>query len=374
MKYRDNLSKIINKYTPKHKYNFGSTSPLLTRHLNGIQKEDYTIIAGASSSGKRSFTDFYYVILVLKQWFSLEDEERATRPLKILYFSSRENKELKLLKWTATIYTSMYKEIIDLPTILQGPGKLCPMDNDLYNNIDMAASIIDEAINEGVLEIIDGKLSIFDLESHIDTTLESFGTLTHTMDGSVFKPNEDKENTLFITVIDDLNNVQSGAASASNTESSKTLDKFFKEYSSLGINMVGIKSIVPFNQTLYEPSFKDIGDLSPNKAIVMFNPLLSQKKRYAGFTTSFFIGETDLIERLRFAVIIKNNTGISNTKIPLLIIAESGNFMELKFPTRNNNGEDEETYFESTDSQDIYNIKRLKIIKYMRNKIILRNK
>lgn len=373
MKYRENLAKIINKYTISHKYGFGKSSVLLSKYLNGIQQGDYTVVSGLPSSGKRSFTDFFYVVLVLKQWFALEDDERAERPLKILYFSSRESAELKLLKWTTSIYSSMFKELLDLPTMLQGPGKLCPMSSELYSNIEMASTILDEAIKENVLQIIDGKLNIFNMENSVEEVLNSYGTLTHDITGGKFTPSEGHEKTLFITVVDDINHINT-LKEVNEGNTGGAIDKFFKDYSKLGVTMVGIKSFIPFSYFLYDPTLKDIGDLTPNKAVVLHNPTVTKKKRFAGFESDFFISERDLIPRLRFATIVKNNTGVSNISIPFVIIPECGNFLELKFPTRNNHGESEEDFMNSVDPTDEFNIKKFRIVQYMRNKTLKRNK
>ena len=81
IKLRENLGKIINKYKIKHKYTLGGkSSKLLTRLFGGINKGEYTMISGLPSSGKRSFIDYYYVILLIKQWFQLDDDVREQRP------------------------------------------------------------------------------------------------------------------------------------------------------------------------------------------------------------------------------------------------------------------------------------------------------
>lgn len=363
-KYSENFSKIINKYKLKHKYDFGKSNPLITRYLNGIQRGNFTLISGTPTSGKTSFTDFFYVVLLVKQWFFMEDTERLEKPLKILYFSQTVPKELKLLKWTASIYTSMFKSMMDLPTMLEGPGKLHPLNKQDATELDSAASILDAALAKNVLTVSDGVLDFARLEVSIEAALESYGVLEHTKQGSTFKPKDGHEHTLLVVVIDNIDKIR-GGKDVSAAETTALFNKLVEEYKSYGVSIIATKTTIPFIYEKYSPSYKDVDKYTPDKAIVMYNPRVTGAKRHAGFTVEHFIGK-DMVDRLRFASIVKNDTGIANINIPLVFLPECGNFIELSFPSRDSSMDTTKEFLDSDDDIDIKNVKKLKFARQIK--------
>ena len=332
---QDNLHKIINKYRIRHKYTLGGKSSILLPKLfGGITQGEYTLIAGLKSSAKRSFLDYFYVSLLTKQWFNLDDDIREQRPLKIIYFSTKYTREQKILKWMSTMYTSSFRSAMDLPTMLQGPGRLFNMDDNMEANLESIASIFDEMVDNKVLEIIDGKISPLTIETKMEEILSEYGEISYDKEGLQFIPEEGFDNTLFMIIVDDINEIHPVGV---DDDSSKPfmvrahLDRLFKSYARLGLNpTVSITSgWSGFGE--YSADISELKNLSPDKAIVMSNPRVgTNRKSSIGFVHEEYIGEDSNIFRLRFANIIYNSHGPANIAIPFVVSLESGIFVELK--------------------------------------------
>jgi hypothetical protein len=61
----------------------------------------------------------------------------------------------------------------------------------------------------------------------------------------------------------------------------------------------------------------------------MYDPVQDKQKQFLGFDLELFIDAYG-INRLKFAYIAYNETGVSNINMPLLFAAENGIFAEMK--------------------------------------------
>ena len=326
------LEEILNKNSEKHKYVLAGKR--LNKTFNGVKRGDYVLVTGVASSGKRSFVDNYYVIGLLRQWYMLDDVGRADRPLKIIYFSTKYTEEFKLMKWTANRYTSANSRIMDIPTMTGSAGKLFMIDESRKKKLYSEFKLFEEAADAGVLEIVDRSITTLTIEKKMTHVLDSMGELEYDDDGKMhFTPNEEFEKSLVVLVLDDINNVKGdkssfGVGKMESDEINSSLNTLLLKYADMGVAVTAIKKTPYGNYGKYMPSVKEANGLSPNKCIVMFNPAQERLAKHGEFETLKF-ADDEGIQRLRFAYIAYNETGVSNLYLPLLFMPENGIFAEL---------------------------------------------
>jgi len=322
---------ILESNIKKHTYKLGGKA--LNRSFDGINRGDYVAVTGVSSSGKRSFVDHFYVISLLKQWYDMDEEARAMKPIKILYLSTKYPKEQKIMKWVANRYTTSQNRIMDIPTMTKSSGKLFKIDSSRVDRLKKESKIFEEAISEGVLEIEDEHISVHSIEKRIASLLRKYGSFNFEGESMEFTFNEEYENMLFLIVVDDVNHVAGGASTYGAGKMEKdeinfTLDKLFVDYTALGLSVVVVKKTSYPSYGKYMPSVKETNGLSVNKSIVMFNPAQEHLSSWGTFEVLDYTDDYD-VQRLRFAFISYNSNGISNVYLPLLFMPENGIFAEL---------------------------------------------
>ena len=351
MTVRDSIEKIISRNVTKHKYRLAGKR--LNKIFNGISPGDYTLITGLAATGKRSFVDFYYMLRILAQWDKLSEEEKISRPLKITYFSTKYSLDYKIMKWVAALHTMQNSIMMDVPTILQSAGRLFTMGNSMYEKVISKASLIDRAIEAGVLELIDFNITPITIEKKLNDILESQGDISYTDEGkTLFTAHEENETLLNIVIIDDLNHINSGSSAFGEgkmeaTEISNSIDAVLVKYSKLGMSITAVKRTD--NSKLYGkylPSVKEMNGVSPTKCIVMYDPVRDYHKEYIMFELDTYIDDYG-INRLKFAFIAYSETGISNINLPLLFMPENGIFAELKLINREEDHKYNEKLFAS---------------------------
>jgi len=331
MKYINNLESIIAKMANKNFYQI--TNPILNTKLNGINKGDYLLVAGVPGSGKRSFVDNYFFIDILRQWAKIPEIDKAKEPLKIIYFSTKYKRNYKFLKWGCSLYFSTSSTVVDIATITGTAGKIFKMSDAQYEEYIKASNLIDIAFKKGVVEFEDTNVTATTLDMKLNNLAESMGSIEYVGGEAVLKYNEEDENTTVIVIVDDINNVKSGSSHdtgmAPQGEVKKEVDRILKKYSKMGFTVIGINTSAYNNYKKYEPSILEMTGFSPNKCVIMFNPLQEKLRQHVGFNTLEYVDEDDGINRLRFAYIAYNESGVSNYHIPLLFIPENGKFVSL---------------------------------------------
>lgn len=355
---KDKIEKIISRNSTKHKYKLAGKR--LHKMFNGISNGDYTLVTGLPATGKRSFVDFYYVIRIIEQWDALSKEEKALRPLKILYFSTKYSIDYKMMKWTSALFTATNPLMVDVPTLLQGAGRLFNMGENMFEKVIAKAGVLERAIEAGVLEIRHTDVTPITMDKAMYSVLKAQGKFTYADDGNeVFEPHEDYENALNIVVVDDLNHVGSskssyGEGNMERDEVSTALNALLVRYSTLGMSVVAVKRTDSSKlYGMYRPSSKEMNGLSPTKCIVMYDPIQDKHAEYINFTLVDFIDAYG-VNRLKFAYIAYNETGISNINMPLLFTPENGIFVELKLV--------------SSDMETDYNMKKFDMFVKKRDK------
>jgi len=334
MNYNDKLIKIIAAGKSKHSYRF--LNKLLNKSFNGINHGEYVLVTGLPSTGKRSFVDSFYLLDILRQWDAKEEEERLLEPLKIVYFSAKYDEGSKMMKWASYLYTKAMKRIMDVPTLTGGAGRLYKINKNREEYVLKNFELINRAVEEDVLEVISSNVTPLSIERRLNSLLHDRGSVEYNDHGEMtFVPDEDAERGLTIIIVDDIDNVKSSESSfgegmMNEVEKIKDLNSTFKKYSSLGLTIVAIKGTEPVQRYVqYIPSAKELKGLSPNKAIVIFNPFQERYANHLQFDTLKFVDEYN-VNRLRFAYISYNETGVSNMHIPLLFMPENGIFGELR--------------------------------------------
>jgi len=334
MTVKDSIEKIINRNSTKHKYKLAGKR--LNKLLNGISPGEFTLVTGLAATGKRSFVDFYYMLRLLEQWDKLSIEEKDERPLKITYFSTKYSIDYKLMKWTSALFTMATKFMMDVPTILQGAGRLFAMGDNMFEKVTSYSQLLDRAIEAGVLELIDHNITPVTIEKKLNDVLASQGEIKYTDEGKIeFTPDEDNERLLNIVIVDDLNHINAslstfGEGKMETTEINSSVNSILVKYSKLGMSIITVRRTDASKiYGKYVPSVKEMNGVSPTKCIVMYDPIRDHHKEYLSFNLEEYIDDYG-INRLKFAYIAYNETGISNINMPLLFMPENGIFAELK--------------------------------------------
>lgn len=335
MNYTEKLSKVINKSRSKQPYRF--LNVILNSLFNGINRKEYVVITGLPSSGKRSFVDTYYLIGLLQQWYKKEDEERELTKLKIIYFSTKYPEESKMMKWASHIYSKKTNKIMDIPTLTKGAGRLFNISKNREDAVFKHFKIFEDAIEAGVLEVHDHDITPLYIERKLHEAATSMGEIEYLSNGELaYSIKEEFENSITIVIIDDVDNIKGsesdfGEGKMLSKEILSSIDDTLTKYSSMGMTVVAIKGteiVSGFKQ--YSPTAKEFKGLSPNKSITIFNPFQEKYNSFLQFDTLEYVDASD-INRLRFAYISYNETGVSNMYVPLLFMPENGRFATLKF-------------------------------------------
>jgi len=331
---KNTLEKIISRNSRKHKYILAGKR--LNKLFNGISHGDYTLITGLPATGKRSFVDYYYVLRILDQWDKLDAEAKIMRPLKIIYFTTKYTADYKTMKWSSALFTLTSKLMLDVPTLLQGSGRLFNLNDKILEKIVEKSSLLDRAIDAGVLEIIDHNITPITIDKKLNDLIDKQGDIEYLDNGKIeFTPLEEFETALNIVIIDDINHISAGKSSfgegnMERDEISSSLNDILSKYSKLGMAVTVVKRTDASKiYGKYVPSTKEIGAMTVTKCIVMYDPVTDRLKDFLSFQMEEFIDGYD-INRLRFAYIAYNETGISNLYMPLLFTPENGIFVELK--------------------------------------------
>lgn len=335
MSYSKKLLEVINKKKFKHPYVFSNKR--LNKMFNGINKKDYVVITGLPSTGKRSFVDHFYVIDLLNQWYNKDEEARELEPLRILYFSSKYPESTKMLKWASNLYTTSTGRIMDIPTMVGDSGKLFKINGNREEFVLKSFKVFEDAVKENVFEVVDSNITPLSIERKLNKLMLSMGEINYLENGGIkFIPAEEFEKALTVVVIDDIDNIKGsesnfGEGKMGEKEILDEMDSILTKYSSMGLTVVAIKStevVIGYKQ--YSPSLKEFKGLSPTKSIAIFNPFQEKYSTHLQFDTLEYIDKYN-INRLRFAYISYNESGMSNVHLPLLFMPENGIFKELDF-------------------------------------------
>jgi len=346
MRIKKSIEQIINRNVTKHKYKIAGKR--FNRLFNGINAGEYTLITGLPATGKRSLVDYYYLLRILKQWDAIPEDEKDENPLKITYFSTKYSLDYKYIKWVAALHTMESSTMVDVPTILQSAGRLFNISDAVLEKILSKSALIEKAVSAGVLEIIDGTVTPITLSKKLHSVLESQGTVSYDDAGeTVFEFSHDNEKMLNIVIVDDLNHIAAGKSTygegnMEEAEIKTSINEILSKYAKLKMAIVAVKRTDTSKvYGKYSPSTKELSNLTPTKCIVMYDPLRDKVSEYLDFKLNDYVDQFG-INRLKFAYVAYNETGISNINMPLLFMPENGIFAELKLI----NSEADEAYNE----------------------------
>ena len=140
----------------------------------------YTLISGATGSGKTSFMDFSFVLSP----FMYLQKTNADIHFEILYFSLERKILFKKFKWISWLMYKLENEIYSAEFLL-GYTKTKP-SSDILTKIEQYKDTVLDQLMEHV-SIYDGKLSASKLIQIIKNKAKSLGVLYESDDDTVFK-------------------------------------------------------------------------------------------------------------------------------------------------------------------------------------------
>ena len=142
----------------------------------------YTLIAGATGSGKTAFTDNHFV---LEPFRHLRTND-ADVHWEVVYFSLERKQMFKHAKWIAWMIYMDTGVKISADQILGWSDK--PLTEELYNAVRQYDPIINDLLNH--VTIYDGKMSTKAIESIVRNKALQLGTFFFANEQGVFKQND----------------------------------------------------------------------------------------------------------------------------------------------------------------------------------------
>ena len=335
--------------------NTGIPLPLkrLETFINGIQKQFYILVGGASGTGKTALADLLYVIgpyLWIKAQEKLPEDEQSKIKLKVLYRSMERSKRYKIQKWTCIYLYLKHGLTIDVPTLNGWSSKLFDITPDIREKITSASKFINDMLNSGIVEIHDGAENPTGIMKEVFTYANSVGKLEtikkiskegNEYSEKIYTPND--PNLYTIIIEDHLGKLKLERE----FDLKKTIDKM-SEYNGLFRDIFGftVVAISQFNRSLAdstrmknkvlapEPSdFKESSNTYEDADLVLalFNPYKLKITNDLGYDVNSFI-TSKRYNRYRSLFVLKNSFGIDDVGMGLLFRGEMGLWEELPKP------------------------------------------
>lgn len=338
--------------------------PKLNELVN-INKRVYTLLGGASGTGKSAMVDLLYV-LGPYSWYLLNKDETDTK-VKIIVRSMERSKERRILKWIAIRLFVRNDIVVDVPFLAGWGSKKAYVSDELYAKIVECRKYFD--LMEDVVEVIDGQDSPTGIYKHLRRIAHQDGTLYKYVkngDGNYAKaksnpsggytwlredegpqidpyeplyvPKDDKLITLFI--IDYIKKLKTEGR----FNEKQNLDKM-TEYCTELRDLYGMSPVVvsQFNRNITDTSRRSNMTLLPEDsdfagtsdmyndcdlALALFNPYKYSIDECVGYPVGKFVNNAGY-NRFRSLSILKNSYGIDNVVLGYNFIGENGLFREL---------------------------------------------
>lgn len=302
----------------------------LNKYLTGIKPNKYYAITGRSSTGKRSFVDFHFVLNTFIWWANMPEEQRPK--VKILYFNMDKSQNTKLQKWLTTFMFIYHQKVVDIPTLMNWPGKLYDLDTETLGQIQQAQGFFDMMLETGFLSMYNGRTNPTGIKANMISYFTEVGDLYHENYNTWFEYHEECKNQITLIIIDNIRKLK--------VESQK--GKYYNErelnqkLSSYLLEMKEIYGATPVviipaedagGHDSKAPSIKEFGNYfnDVDVALHLNNP--SRYHNTSGYYGNYPITDfqdTTGLHRLRICSILKNAEGRDSTWVPISFLPENG--------------------------------------------------
>lgn len=317
--------------------------PKLSKYINYLERSQTIVIGGRQQSGKSSFVDDVYFLRIFHWWFKLGYDENGhvkpdpNRPkLKMIYFNMRTTEKLKIQKLLCLYLKLEYEIIIDIPTLLNGIGKLYDLDEIQKSAIFAAKEFFDEL--EENLHLINGKQTPSGISNHVKRIMNQYGQVNTEGKFEYKKSNEGQYTIIIINSTDELLPESDGYHTMGEEDLQKRLGKYlddFKEqYKSSNIVIKPTKSNNSRIVKDSEASYKDLGVMNKfaDVGLVLYSPFEENNNKYLNYPVEELVIRGK--NRFKTVTIVRNSNGVSNLTVGLIFLGECGYIRESPHPER----------------------------------------
>lgn len=316
----------------------------------GIGQKIYTLIGGASGTGKTAFADLAYVLQPYS-WFKKHREEHNIE-VRWLYFSMERSKQYKLAKWAAIRLYLKYNILLDVPTFLGWGNRKNHIPGEIYAKVTESIDALEPLLD--YIDISEGTKNPTGIYQHVKRYAEHHGVMVETpyitKDGIArtlkeYKPNNPRLVT--IIVIDHAGKCKGETIEGSfyHPQSKQLMDKISDYCGSTFRDLYGFSPVVisQFNRGLEDvqrrvktemsplPSdFKSTGNFYEDSdiALALYNPYKLGDLSNLGYNISAMV-DSNGYNRFRSCYVLKNSYGVDDIAYGYQFVGEVGMMNEL---------------------------------------------
>jgi hypothetical protein len=313
--------------------------PMGFRRLNkyiGIRKRIYTVIFGATGSGKSAFCHSAYILHPFDWWYA--NKNTSNVKLKFILFSMERSKVYTLAKWTSRkIFLDQGVNIPIAKLLGWWDTKLTKDEHDLF-------LMYENYINEltAICDIIEGAQNPTGIYKYVRKYAEANGTIENINEyDKIYHPRH--PNEIVIPIVDHFGLIKMEKGMTKKEAIDKTSEYFQWMRDFLGYTPIGVSQI---NRDLSNPIYQKMDAFEPNLdqikesgrpaedsdvVISLFQPSRYKTNDASYNNVSKFISPEGA-DCFRSIKILKNTYGESDLRIGMGFHGSTGTFAELPKP------------------------------------------
>lgn len=314
---------------------FSERLPLV---VNPIRNHKYYTISGREGSGKRSFTDLFFVLGTYMHWKVLPADQRPE--FKVFYYNMDKTPQLKLQKMLCTYLWAEYQKLIDINTLNGTSAKLYDMNEGHEAYITAAQEFFDDMMQ--IIEFKHGRINPTGIYNDTLRYMRSIGTMEVIGFEKKFVLNPSHEDQITMVVIDNVSKLGSESKNGIHFRDNELHSKMNEEIKEMVEDYpVSFVVIVPsfdvpgiMAMKQMKPDFRELKYYFSNcdVALHLFNPAKFEQATYGGYKMSDWIDDYG-IQRLRILSIMRNTEAGDSMQMPFVFIPENGFFYDLPSPS-----------------------------------------
>lgn len=313
--------------------------PMGFRRLNkyiGIRKRIYTVIFGATGSGKSAFCHSAYILHPFDWWYA--NKNTSNVKLKFILFSMERSKVYTLAKWTSRkIFLDQGVNIPIAKLLGWWETKLTKDEHDLF-------LMYEDYINEltAICDIIEGAQNPTGIYKYVKKYAEANGTIEDINEyDKIYHPRH--PNEIVIPIVDHFGLIKMERGMSKKEAIDKTSEYFQWMRDFLGYTPIGVSQI---NRDLSNPIYQKMDSIEPNLdqikesgrpaedadvVVSLFQPSRYKTNDASYNNVSKFISPEGA-DCFRSIKILKNTYGESDLRIGMGFHGSTGTFAELPKP------------------------------------------
>lgn len=313
--------------------------PMGFRRLNkyiGIRKRIYTVIFGATGSGKSAFCHSAYILHPFDWWYA--NKNTSNVKLKFILFSMERSKVYTLAKWTSRkIFLDQGVNIPIAKLLGWWETKLTKDEHDLF-------LMYENYINEltAICDIIEGAQNPTGIYKYVKKYAEANGTIEDINEyDKIYHPRH--PNEIVIPIVDHFGLIKMERGMSKKEAIDKTSEYFQWMRDFLGYTPIGVSQI---NRDLSNPIYQKMDNIEPNLdqikesgrpaedadvVVSLFQPSRYKTNDASYNNVSKFISPEGA-DCFRSIKILKNTYGESDLRIGMGFHGSTGTFAELPKP------------------------------------------